>query len=434
MEPRTSHIKGLVCRECGRAYPADPVHVCEFCFGPLEVDYDKDVLRDVVSRERIGAGPASLWRYRDLLPIDTGFDVQVGRSNGLTPLVRAQNLAEALGVRELYVKNDTVCPPTLSFKDRVVAVAVNTAIAFGYETIGCASTGNLANSVAAHAAAAGLGSVIFIPADLEPGKVVGTGVYRPHLVAVEGTYDQVNRLASEVADERGWAFVNVNLRPYYAEGSKTFAYEIAEQLGWRAPGHLVVPAAGGSLINKIWKGLSQFRELGLIDGLSTRIHAAQAAGCGPIVSSILADDSQLRPVRQPATIAKSLAIGDPADGRYAYGAVKASHGHGAHATDDEIRDGIELLASTEGIFAETAGGVTVAATKKLIDQGIIPRDASIVVAVTGNGLKTQEALSGALQPSIRIEPSRRAFDDAFDATTARPASAAQPARVQASSP
>ena len=430
MEP-TTHIRGLVCRECGQSYPAEPIHVCEFCFGPLEVDYDKRVLRDVVSRDRIEAGPASLWRYRDLLPVDPDFKIQAGHANGLTPLVRADNLAEALGVRELYVKNDAVCPPTLSFKDRVVAVAVNRAIAFGYEVIGCASTGNLANSVAAHAAGAGLDSVVLTPADLEWGKVVGTGVYRPHLVAVEGTYDQVNRLASEVADERGWAFANINLRPYYAEGSKTVAYEIAEQLGWRAPDHVVVPAAGGSLVTKVWKGLTEFRDLGLIDGLPTRVHAAQAAGCGPIVSSILADDPQIRPVQRPDTIAKSLAIGDPADGRYAYHAVKASHGHGAHATDAEIRDGIDLLATAEGIFAETAGGVTVAATQQLIDQGVIPRDASIVIAITGHGLKTQEALAETVQPSFRIEPSRRAFNAAFDRTPHQPVSTATPSGVQA---
>jgi threonine synthase len=403
-------VKGLKCRECGRAYPAAPLHVCEFCFGPLEVDYRYDQLRGVVTRERIEAGPPSIWRYRDLLPIDG--DAAVGHHAGFTPLVRARNLAEELGVRELYVKNDSVCHPTWSFKDRVVAVALTKAKEFGFDTVACASTGNLANSVAAHAAEARLRSFVFIPADLEMGKVIGTLVYSPVLVAVEGTYDEVNRLCSEVADKYRWAFVNINIRPYYSEGSKTYGYEIAEQLGWRTPGHIVVPCAAGSLITKIWKALKELATLGLIDPVWTRMHAAQAAGCGPIVTMIKQGTETLVPVR-PNTIAKSLAMGNPADGVYAYRAVKESGGAAEHATDEEILDAMALLARSEGIFTETAGGVTLAVTKKLIEQGVIPRDEPIVVCITGNGLKTVEAVESRLPEAVRIRPSLGAFDRAL---------------------
>jgi threonine synthase len=403
-------VKGLKCRECGRAYPAAPLHVCEFCFGPLEVDYRYDQLRGVVTRQRIEAGPPSIWRYKDLLPIDG--DAAVGHHAGFTPLVRARNLAEELGVRELYVKNDSVCHPTWSFKDRVVAVALTKAKEFGFDTVACASTGNLANSVAAHAAEARLRSFVFIPADLEMGKVIGTLVYSPVLVAVEGTYDEVNRLCSEVADKYRWAFVNINIRPYYSEGSKTYGYEIAEQLGWRTPGHIVVPCAAGSLITKIWKALKELATLGLIDPVRTRMHAAQAAGCGPIVTMIKQGTETLVPVR-PNTIAKSLAMGNPADGVYAYRAVKESGGAAEHATDEEILDAMALLARSEGIFTETAGGVTLAVTKKLIEQGVIPRDEPIVVCITGNGLKTVEAVESRLPEAVRIRPSLGAFDRAL---------------------
>ena len=403
-------VKGLKCRECGRGYPVAPLHVCEFCFGPLEVDYHYEALRSRVTRERIAAGPPSIWRYRDLLPIEG--EPAVGHHVGFTPLVRARNLAEELGVRELYVKNDSVCHPTWSFKDRVVAVALTKAKEFGFDTVACASTGNLANSVAAHAAEARLRSFIFIPADLEQSKVLGTLVYAPVLIAVEGTYDEVNRLCSEVADKYQWAFANINIRPFYAEGSKTYGYEIVEQLGWRAPAHIIVPCAGGSLITKIWKALNEFQTLGLIDSVGTRMYAAQAAGCGPIVTMIKQNTDVLVPVR-PNTIAKSLAIGNPADGYYAYRAVKDSGGAGEHATDEEILDAITLLARTEGIFTETAGGVTLAATKKLIEQGVIPRDESIVVCITGNGLKTVEALGSRLAEAVRIRPSLAAFDRAL---------------------
>ncbi|PYN57426.1 MAG: threonine synthase [Candidatus Rokuibacteriota bacterium] len=404
-------LNGLRCRECGRRYPGAPVHVCEFCFGPLEVDYRYDALKGVVTRESIAAGPPSMWRYKDLLPVDG--DVAVGHHVGFTPLIRAQNLADELGCREVWIKNDSVCHPSWSFKDRVVAVAVTKAREFGFDTVACASTGNLANSVAAHAAEGRLKSFIFIPADLEQGKILATLVYNPTLVAVHGTYDEVNRLCSEIADKYRWAFVNVNLRPYYSEGSKTYGFEIVEQLGWRTPAHIIVPCAGGSLITKIWKAIKELKALGLIDGpTATKMYAAQAQGCGPIVTMIKNDTDVLVPVR-PSTIAKSLAIGNPADGYYAYKTTKETGGYGEHATDEEIIDGMLLLARTEGIFTETAGGVTVAATRKLIETGVIPRHESIVICITGNGLKTPDALYGRLDAHVKIKPSLSAFDQAL---------------------
>jgi threonine synthase len=351
-----------------------------------------------------------MWRYKALLPVEGD---AVGHHVGFTPLVRAQNLADELGCREIWIKNDSVCHPTWSFKDRVVSVAVTKALEFGFDTVACASTGNLANSVAAHAAEARLKSFIFIPADLEAGKVLATLVYQPTLVAVEGTYDEVNRLCSEIADKYRWAFVNVNFRPYYSEGSKSYGFEIVEQLGWRTPDHIVVPCAGGSLITKIWKAIKELKTLGLLDGpVTTRMHAAQAAGCGPIVTMIKEDTDVLRPVR-PQTIAKSLAIGNPADGYYAYRAVKESGGYGAHATDEEIAEGMLLLARTEGIFTETAGGVTVAATRALIDSGVIGREQSVVICITGNGLKTPDVLRERLDAHVTIRPSLSAFDRAL---------------------
>ena len=407
-------LQGLKCRECGRSYPSSPVHVCEFCFGPLEVEYDYELIRQRVSRARIEAGPKSIWRYADLLPVELGADGEpvVGPAVGFTPLIRARNLADELGVKELWVKNDSVCHPTWSFKDRVVAVALGKAKEFGFDTVACASTGNLANSVAAHAAEGRLKSYVFIPADLEQGKVTATLVYNPTLVAVHGTYDEVNRLCSEVADKYRWAFVNINIRPYYAEGSKTYGYEIAEQLGWRAPAHVVVPCAGGSLITKIWKAFKELRLLGLIPESRTSMYAAQAAGCGPIVTMIKNDTDVLVPVR-PQTIAKSLAIGNPADGYYAYRVAKDSGGHGEHATDEEIIEGMQLLARTEGIFTETAGGVTVAVARKLIEAGRIPRDESIVICITGNGLKTPDVLHERLSADVTIRPLLSAFDQAL---------------------
>ena len=406
-------LKGLKCRECSRYYPSSPVHVCEFCFGPLEVDYDYEVIGKLISRKSIEAGPPSIWRYADLLPLNLAEgEAPIGQAVGFTPLIRARNLAEELGVRELYVKNDSVCHPTWSFKDRVVAVAINKAKEFGFDTVACASTGNLANSVAAHSAEARLKSYIFIPADLERGKVITTLVYGPTLVAVEGTYDEVNRLCAEVGDKYRWAFANINIRPYYAEGSKTYGYEIAEQLGWRAPAHVVVPCAGGSLITKIHKAFKELRMLGLIPEGKTSMYAAQAAGCGPIVTMIKKDSDVLEPVR-PNTIAKSLAIGNPADGYYAYRVTKDTGGYGEHAQDDEIIEGMQLLARTEGIFTETAGGVTVAATKKLIESGRIPRDEPIVICITGNGLKTPDVFYDRLSVDVTIRPSLAVFDQAL---------------------
>lgn len=403
-----SCVKGLKCRECGRTYPKDPLYVCEYCFGPLEVDYDYKKIKNKLTKEVIESRPKNLWRYRELMPIDD--QPSDGLDSGFTPLIRATNLEKALGVKELYIKDDSVNHPTLSFKDRVVAVALSKAKEFGFNTVACASTGNLANSVAAQAAVANLKRYIFIPADLELGKVIGTLIYGPVLVAVEGNYDQVNRLCSEIATKYKWAFVNINIRPYYAEGSKTYGHEIAEQLGWKTPKHIIVPCAGGSLITKIWKGLKEFQTLELIDKVDTKIYAAQATGCAPIVTAVKEDSDIIKPVK-PNTIAKSLAIGNPADGIYAVGTVKESGGYAEDVIDDEIVDAIKLLASTEGIFTETAGGVTLGVTKKLIEQGRIPKDESIIVCITGNGLKTQEAVTGKIGRPIKIKPNLASFEE-----------------------
>jgi threonine synthase len=403
-----SYIKGLKCRECGREYPKEALYVCEYCFGSLEVTYDYEKIKEKLTREEIESRPKDLWRYRELLPIEG--EPTDGFYSGYTPLVKADKLAKELGVKELYVKDDSVSHPTLSFKDRVVAIALSRAKEFGYKTVACASTGNLANSVASQAAKAGLESFIFIPADLERGKVVGTLIYAPNLVAVEGTYDEVNRLCSEIASKYKWAFVNINIRPYYAEGSKTYGFEIAEQLGWKTPDHIIVPCAGGSLITKIWKAFKEFHKLGLIPKPKTKVYAAQAEGCAPIVNTIKEKGEIIKPVK-PNTIAKSLAIGNPADGYYAMGTVAESGGWGESVTDDEIVEGIKLLAATEGIFTETAGGVTVAVTKKLIEQGVIPRDESIVISITGNGLKTQEAVQERIGKPTQIKPTLKSFEE-----------------------
>lgn len=405
-----SYVKGLRCRECGREYPKEPLFVCEYCFGPLEVVYDYTGIKKVLTRKVIESRPKNLWRYRELLPIDG--EPTDGLNSGFTPLFRARNLEKVLGIKELYIKDDSVCHPTLSFKDRVVAVALSKAKEFGFHTVACASTGNLANSVSAHAAIAGLRRYIFIPADLELGKIIGTLIYNPVLVAVEGTYDEVNRLCSEIASKYKWAFVNINIRPYYAEGSKTYGFEIVEQLGWRVPKHIIVPCAGGSLITKIWKGLKEFEKLGLIDKVDTKMYAAQATGCCPIVTAIKENNDIIKPVK-PKTIAKSLAIGNPADGVYAVSTVRESGGWAEDVSDEEIVDAIKLLASTEGVFTETAGGVTFGVTKKLIEQGRIPRDESIIVSITGNGLKTQEAVSAKLGKPIRIKPNIISFEEAI---------------------
>lgn len=399
-------VLGLKCRECEREYPKEPLHVCEFCFGPLEVHYNYEAIQKSISRKSIEQGPDSLWRYIDLLPIDG--EPTDGLKSGWTPLIRAKNLGDALGVQEIYIKDDSVCHPTLSFKDRVVAIALSKSKEFDFDTVSCASTGNLANAVAAHAAIANLNCFIFIPADLELGKVVASLVYAPTVVGIMGTYDEVNRLCSEIAGVYPWAFVNINIRPYYAEGSKTFCFELIEQLGWEAPDHIIAPAAGGSLITKIGKALKEFHLLGLIDEPRTKIHVAQAEGCGPIVNTYKDNSDFVKPVK-PDTIAKSLAIGNPADGIYAVNTVRKSGGVGEHANDDEIVEAIKLLAATEGIFTETAGGVTLAATKKLIDDGHIGRDERIVVAITGNGFKTIEALENKTDEPHIIAPQLNAF-------------------------
>jgi threonine synthase len=402
-----SHVLGLKCRECGREYDVAPIYVCEFCFGPLEVAYDYPKIKKALTRKKIESRPQNLWRYRELLPIDG--DPQVGLLSGYTPLVKADNLAKHLGIRELYIKDDTVVYPTLSFKDRVVAVALTKAKEFGFDTVACASTGNLAHSVAAHGAKAGFKRFIFIPSTLEKSKVIASLVYEPNLIAVDGSYDDVNRLCSEIANKYNWAFVNINIRPFYAEGSKTQGFEIIEQLGWRVPDNVVVPCASGSLLTKIWKSFQEFQKIGLIGDVHTKVFAAQAKGCGPIAEAIKNDTDVIRPVK-PDTVAKSLAIGNPADGVYAYQAVKESGGGGEDVTDEEIIDAMKLLARTEGIFAETAGGVTLATTIKLIKQGKIATDESTVICITGNGLKTQEALIGKMDKEHHIEPKFAAFE------------------------
>jgi len=405
----TSTVKGLVCRECGRPYPVKPLHICEYCFGPLEVQYDYEKIAKLLTRSTIEKRPPNMWRYRELLPID-GFP-SVGYEVGFTPLIKARNLAEKLGVKEVYIKDDAVNYPTLSFKDRVVSVAISKAKEFNFNVVACASTGNLANSVAALAARAGYESYIFIPCDLEASKIIGTTVYGAHLIGIKGNYDKVNRLCSEIAGKYNWAFVNINIRPFYSEGSKTFAFEIVEQLGWRVPDHIVVPMAGGSLITKIWKALKEFEKLGFVDRVKTKVHGAQAAGCAPIVEAVKEGLELFRPVQNPKTIAKSLAIGNPADGYYATKAIRESGGWAEDATDEEIIQGIRLLAETEGIFTETAGGVVMAATLKLIKNGIIKSDETLVISITGNGLKTQEVLASKLVEFPVIEPKISEFDE-----------------------
>lgn len=403
-------ILGLTCRECKRAYPLAPTHVCEFCFGPLEVAYDYDLIRGGMSRERVAAGPLSLWRYRDLLPVERGEDDSW--RVGFTPLQRADNLARVLGLRELYVKNDSV-NPTFSFKDRVVAVAIAKAKELGFDTIACASTGNLAAAVAAAGAKAGLRTFVFVPHDIEQSKIVNAAVYGAQIVAVQGTYDELNRLCSEIADRHRWAFFNINLRPYYSEGSKSLAFEVAEQLGWRLPDHVVVPIASGSLLTKIAKGFRELEKVGLVEPKPVRISGAQPAGCAPVAQAFAAGTMNVRPVRRPSTIAKSLAIGNPADGYYVLQVVKQTGGAIEAVEEQEIVAGMRLLAQTEGIFTETAGGVTVATLKRLAERGVVRPDELTVAYITGNGLKTQEALYGHLGEPLRVDPTLESFEEAI---------------------
>ena len=400
-----AYASALKCRECGREYPTDPLNVCEFCFGPLEVVYDYEAIARVMTKERIQNGPLTMWRYEDLLPVDGANAVDL--QTGFTPLMKAPNLGRLLGLDHLYIKNDAV-NPTNSFKDRVVSVASTKALEYEFKTLACASTGNLAGSVAAHAARAGMSAYIFIPADLERGKVVGAAIYGPTLVAVDGSYDDVNRLCSELADTYPWAFVNINMRPYYAEGSKTMGYEVAEQLGWQAPAHCVIPSASGSMFTKIWKGFHEFEDLGLIPKVNTHMHMTQAEGCAPIAEAFEAGRTRVRPVK-PNTVAKSLAIGNPADGYYSLMTIAESGGDATIVPEEEVVKGIQLLAENEGIFTETAGGVVISGLKRLVERGAIKRDEVTVAYITGNGLKTLEAVEDTVR-SVRIDPTTTSFE------------------------
>jgi len=401
----------LVSKEGGTEYPLKAMNICEETFAPLEVAYDYDLIRRQVSRESIQAGPNSIWRYRAFLPVASENPIDVG--TGMTPLVKSHRLARRLGLKNLYIKNDAVNMPTLSFKDRVVSVALTRARELGFTTVSCASTGNLANSTAAIAAHAGLDCCVFIPADLETGKILGTLIYNPTVMAVKGNYDQVNRLCSEVGNTYGWGFVNINLRPYYSEGSKTLAFEVAEQLGWKLPDRIIAPLASGSLYTKIYKGFQEFIQVGLVEEKTVRFSGAQAEGCSPIAQAFKEERDFVSPVK-PNTIAKSIAIGNPADGIYALDIARKTGGEIESATDAEIVEGIKLLAETEGIFTETAGGTTIAVLKKLVEAGKIDPDETTVVYITGNGLKTQEAVQGYIGEPLVIEPKLESFEHALE--------------------
>jgi threonine synthase len=405
---------------CQTAFPAEALYVCDQCLGPLEACYDYEAARQTMTREAIADRPRNLWRYRELLPI-TG-EPLTGLDSGFTPLVRAHRLGAALGVTELYIKDDSVNHPTLSYKDRVVPVAATRAVELGFDTFGCASTGNLGNSVAAHAARLGLTCYVFIPKSLEPGKIIGSAVAGPHVVAIDGNYDDVNRLCTQVGDRYGWAFANINLRSYYAEGAKTYAFEIAEQLGWQYPRHVVSPVAGGTLLPRLGRAFRELREVGLVTGELPRIHAAQATGCSPVINALESGATHPEPVK-PDTIAKSIAIGNPADGYQVLETVRQSGGSGARATDPEILDAIELLARTEGIFTEPAGGTTVAATINLLKAGAIPKDESIVVCITGNGYKTSNVLTDRLTAPTPLGRSLREFEAFLAAEASKSANA-----------
>jgi threonine synthase len=397
----------LRCRECGKSWGNQPKSICEDCFSPLEVAYDYDAIRGEFTREKIAQGPPSMWRYSALLPLPENYVPTVPA--GFTPLLAAPRLARQWGTKNLYLKNDAVCMPTLSFKDRVVAVALSQARAFGFDTVSCSSTGNLANSVAAQAARNGFKSWIFIPADLEPAKIINTQVYGAKLVRIAGSYDQVNRLCSQIADEHHWGFVNVNLRPYYAEGSKTVGFEIAEQLGWRLPDNIVVPMAGGSLITKIKKAFGELIQLGLVEPKEVKIFGAQATGCSPISTAVKGGNADIEP-QKPSTIARSLAIGNPADGHYAINTITKSGGWAEDVSDAELVESMRFLAEAEGIFTETAGGVTVGCARKLYRQGRIKPEETTVLCITGNGLKTTDALTGQYEAETPIAPKLAEFE------------------------
>lgn len=402
-----SYVQSLKCKECETEYGIGPRTVCDNDFGPLEVAFDYEAMRGKVTRESIESGPRSLWRYKDLLPLEG--EAKAGFNSGWTPLIKADRLAAELGVKQLYIKDDSVNYPSFSYKDRVVSVAVTKAIEFGFDTVGCASTGNLAHAVAAHAAKAGLESFVMIPHDLEEGKIIGSLVFGPRMVKIKGNYDDVNRLCSQIADKYHMAIVNVNLRPFYTEGAKTHGFEIAEQLGWRLPRHTVVPVAGGTILPKIWKAYQEFITLGLVEDNKPCIYGAQAAGCNPVVKAVEEGNELFHP-QKPNTIAKSIAIGNPADGYYVIKVINESGGYGASASDEEILDAVKLLARTEGIFTEPAGGTTLACAMKLIQNGRIPRDEPICVCITGNGLKSVEVMQGQFAPPPVIDAKIAEFD------------------------
>lgn len=402
------HVLSLRCKECSREYPVEALNVCDFCFGPLEVVYDLESIAKSTSRQKITNGPNSLWRYADFLPAE--YNPAVDINAGFTPLIRSRGLAERLGLDELWIKNDSV-NPSYSFKDRVVAVAAAKALELGFSTIACASTGNLACAVAAVAARSGMTSYVFIPSDLEVGKVLGASIYHPTMIAIDGSYDDVNRLCSELADSYPWAFVNINVRPFYADGSKTLGYEVAEQLGWRAPDHAVAPSASGAMFTKIYQGLKEFEATGIISNVHTKMHSAQARGCSPIASAYEEGRFVIKPVK-PNSLATSLAIGNPADGYYALKVIEASGGSAVIAEENEIADGVKLLAETEGIFTEGAGGVAITGLKHLVETGKIKRDESVVVYITGNGLKTTELVADVVDP-VHIKPNVEAFEAAM---------------------
>src|SRR5688500_17284697 len=423
-----TYVLGLKCKECGHRAPVKPVHVCEQCFGPYEVEYDYAAMKGKVTRESIASGPKSLWRYKDFLPVEkpvTGFH------SGFTPLKRAGRLAQELGCRELWIKDDSCNYPTYSYKERVVSVAISKAVEFGFDTVGCASTGNLANSTAAHAAAAGIRCFVMIPHDLEQGKVLGSLIFGPTMVRIRGNYDDVNRLRTEIADKYGWAIVNVNLRPYYTEGAKTYGFELVEQLGWQLPQHTVVPTAGGTILPKIFKAYQNLITLGLVEDNGPKIYSAQAAGCNPVVTAIHKGVDIIEP-QKPNTIAKSIAIGNPADGYYAYQVVTQSGGWGESATDREIVDAIKLLAKTEGIWTEPAGGTTLAATIKLIQSGRIPKHESIVVSIPGHGLTTLEVVADHLPHPVVIDPKLTEFDRLFEQSQSQSRQTPEPAATPSS--
>jgi threonine synthase len=399
------YVQSLRCKECGRDYPQEPIYVCDYCFGPLEVNYDYDEIAKNINRESIQDGPLTIWRYDALLP--AGRDKAVDIGAGMTPLLKADNLGKQLGLNNLWIKNDAA-NPTHSFKDRVVSVAATKAVEFDFDTIACASTGNLAGATAAHGAKAGMNTMVFIPADLERGKVLGAAIFGS-VVLVNGNYDDVNRLCSELGDDRRWAFVNINMRPYYSEGSKSLGYELAEQLGWHAPEHIIVPVASGSLFTKVYKGLQEFAQLGIIDSADTKMHIAQPFGCSPVAKAFVEGQAHPKPVI-PDTIAKSLAIGSPADGYYSVGIANSTGGSATIVPESEIAEGMKLLAETEGIFTETAGGVVISTLRRLAREGVIGPDEETVALITGTGLKTLEAIEDTVTTST-IDATVQSFDE-----------------------